>query len=196
MGRASYQDLLASADQAQAGVDTTTSQIRASATGLAANAGLHAVLVDESAEVLVNTSALSAAYRMQTPMHPKPSGAPPLMQISCSASEFDAVSSMARQVTHYQDQILRLKANSATVVEQRDQWKRRAQEAEARMAHGDSTVPSEADSNYVALKRRLARMLHPDSASGSADSKSARTAIFVEIWSAIDQIEKRTEGSC
>ncbi|HEX2940984.1 MAG TPA: hypothetical protein VHO91_08045 [Rhodopila sp.] len=133
---------------------------------------------------------------MQRPAAPTSIAGARHRQIACDTSEFEAISSMARQVTHYEDQILHLQAASATAIEQRDAWKQRAQEAEARLASGATPVSSAANSQYVALKRRLARMLHPDSPEASAESKSEREAIFVEIWTAIEQLEKFPDANC
>lgn len=144
-----------------------------------------------SPDVVVNPAALLAAYGTQGKEQTGLREGWPAMAASSPASALTALSSLARQVTDCQDQIERLKASSRSIIEQRDQWRLRAQQAEARMAGAarpDSA--SEEESHYIALKHRLAKMLHPDSPSRSLADKSECEALFIRIWEAIDQIEQ------
>jgi hypothetical protein len=142
-------------------------------------------------DYIVNTNALVAAYKAQAAALPDTGGNWPAAGVPCAASELHDLSSLARQVIDYQDQIERLQASSRSIIEQRDQWRLRAQQAEVWMANASSpAAPSEEQSRYIALKHRLAKMLHPDSSSRSMEDKATCEALFAEIWAAIDQIEQ------
>jgi hypothetical protein len=142
-------------------------------------------------DYIVNTAALAAAYKAQAATLPGTGESWPAARGPRAAPELYDLSSLARQVTDYQDQIERLQASSQSIIEQRDQWRLRAQQAEARIANASSSAASsEEQSRYIALKHRLARMLHPDSSSRSMEDKAACETLFAEIWTAIDQIEQ------
>jgi hypothetical protein len=144
----------------------------------------------------VHIKALLAAYRVQAAPQPGPSETPPALQVAYTAAELNALSSLARQVACYEDQIERLKACNRLTNEQREQWRLKAQQAEAKLADSSQSVASaDAKRHYNALKHRLAKMLHPDSVSGPTENRSAQEALFVEIWAAIDQIERPGRSS-
>jgi hypothetical protein len=155
-----------------------------------------AAVYPANADLILNKQALLAAYRVQAAPQPGPSETPPALQVAYTAAELNALSSLARQVACYEDQIERLKACNRLTNEQREQWRLKAQQAEAKLADSSQSVASaDAKRHYNALKHRLAKMLHPDSVSGPTENRSAQEALFVEIWAAIDQIERPGRSS-
>jgi hypothetical protein len=142
------------------------------------------------ADCIVNTSALVAAYKAQATASQDARDSRPTAGMSYRAADLYDLSLLARQVVDYQDQIERLQVSSRSITEQRNQWRLRAQQAEARIetATGPRLSPEE-EGRYIALKHRLAKLLHPDSPSRAMEDKAACEALFAEIWTAIDQIE-------
>ena len=93
---------------------------------------------------------------------------------------------------------LRLRQFLLAIDEQRENWKRRALEADAKLAEAADHVPNTAarqnvsDVRYAALKRYLAKQFHPDHAPGYGIEKVVRSEIFKEIWSEIERLNDQT----
>jgi hypothetical protein len=88
---------------------------------------------------------------------------------------------------------LRLREFLLAIDEQRETWKRRAMEAERKLAEAADNVPSApgwnvSDVRYGALRRYLAKQFHPDHAPGYGIEKVVRNEIFKEIWGEIERL--------
>ena len=71
-------------------------------------------------------------------------------------------------------------------------WRMRAVEAEVVTAKQNTNMQGHAASDlkqYKMLKVSLAKLFHPDRASGSATDKKRREAMFKEVWAEIERIE-------
>ena len=103
-------------------------------------------------------------------------------------------SSLERRIAELELQVERLRTAGKTVMEQREDWKRRALEAETKNSGrpypdlGDQTVGAQ---QYSALKRQLAKMFHPDNGTGSAIETMIREAMFKEIWAEVEKLERQ-----
>ena len=166
------------------------------ASGQRSLSGTDAAVYPANADLIINKHALLAAYRVQAAPKLSPNETQPVLQVAYTDAELNALSSLARQVACYEDQIERLKACNRLANEQRDQWRLKAQQAGAKLADSSTSVASaDAKNHYNTLKHRLAKMLHADSVPGPPENRSAREALFVEIWAAIDQIERAGRSS-
>ena len=96
----------------------------------------------------------------------------------------------ARQrITELEERIVRLRADGAAVVTERDQWRRRAMDAENDRSHANRTGSSSNDKRYASLRRFLAKQFHPDHAPGNGIEKMIRSEVFKEVWVEIDRID-------
>jgi hypothetical protein len=102
-------------------------------------------------------------------------------------------------------EIERLKVFSCKIDEHRENWKRRALGAEAKLAEAEAKLADAeaklaeaivsanrqnvSDLRYAALKRFLAKQFHPDYAPGHGIEKIVRSEIFKEIWMEIDRLD-------
>ena len=102
-------------------------------------------------------------------------------------------------------EIERLQVFSRKIDEHRENWKRRALGAEAKLAEAEATLADAesklaaavasvnrqnvSDLRYAALKRFLAKQFHPDYAPGHGIEKIVRNEIFKEIWMEIDRLD-------
>lgn len=83
----------------------------------------------------------------------------------------------------------------ATVAE-RDEWEKRARAAEQaaetlRAAEAAPAGPAkEGDPKYAALRRFLARELHPDAAPAADDVRSVKSELFKLVWAEITRLDK------
>jgi hypothetical protein len=88
------------------------------------------------------------------------------------------------------------------VGQQRESWKHRALVAEARLVEAAANAgngdrgKNVSDLKYAALKRYLARQLHPDHAPGHGIEKIVRNEIFKEIWGEIDRMNHKSASEC
>jgi hypothetical protein len=98
------------------------------------------------------------------------------------ASGRDAIARLERHIE-------RLQTAGKAVIEQREQWKRRAEAAEERLNDRNGTGPDQSDKRYGTLRRFLAKQFHPDQAPGSGIEKMIRSEMFKEIWAEIDRID-------
>jgi hypothetical protein len=90
-------------------------------------------------------------------------------------------------------QIKRLQAAGKTVIAQREEWK-------ARALAGEEFLESERDrhatgqNHFDALRRLIAKELHPDACDGGQLEKLIREEFFKRVWSRIEEIaEGRAE---
>jgi hypothetical protein len=91
-------------------------------------------------------------------------------------------------------EIERLRTMSHKIYNEREKWKNRALLAEA--TSGEAAVqPAKkgrqnvSDFRFAALKRYLAKRLHPDYAPGEGIEKLVRAEIFKEIWTEVERLD-------
>jgi hypothetical protein len=95
----------------------------------------------------------------------------------------------------------KLRALLCAIEKQRENWKRRALMAETELVEARANISNNAgsrdvgDLRYAALKRYLAKQLHPDHAPGHGIEKIVRNEIFKEIWSEIDRLNQQSGSS-
>jgi exopolyphosphatase/pppGpp-phosphohydrolase len=96
----------------------------------------------------------------------------------------------------------RLRESLHKIGEQRESWKHRALVAEARLIEASANAGKSdrgqnvSDLRYAALKRYLAKQLHPDHAPGHGIEKIVRNEIFKEIWGEIDRMNHQSASEC
>lgn len=91
------------------------------------------------------------------------------------------------QIAELEAEIKRLRERGRAAVRQRDAWEARALAAEARLADFGATGAS--DPRYVAIKKMLARELHPDGVQTDGFEKIIREALFKRIWPLVEKID-------
>jgi hypothetical protein len=95
----------------------------------------------------------------------------------------------ARVLLAERENMQKLRDACRLLIAEREAWKRRALAAEARM------LTEEADEmdrqRFDALRRVLARELHPDYAPPDLGDLSLREALFKSIWPKVEQIERK-----
>lgn len=95
----------------------------------------------------------------------------------------------ARVLMAERENMQKLRDACRLLIAEREAWKRRALAAEARM------LTEEADEmdrqRFDALRRVLARELHPDYAPAGLGDMSLREALFKSIWPKVEQIERK-----
>ena len=99
----------------------------------------------------------------------------------------------ARVLMAERENMQKLRDACRLLIAEREAWKRRALAAEARM------LTEEADEmdrqRFDALRRVLARELHPDYAPADRGDMSLREALFKSIWPKVEQIERKGRSS-
>jgi hypothetical protein len=98
----------------------------------------------------------------------------------------------ARVLMAERENMQKLRDACRLLIAEREAWKRRALAAEARM------LTEEADEmdrhRFDALRRVLARELHPDYAPANCADLPLREALFKSIWPKVEQIERKGRG--
>lgn len=101
----------------------------------------------------------------------------------------DKLREAARVLMAERENMQKLRDACRLLIAEREAWKRRALAAEARM------LTEEADEmdrqRFDALRRVLARELHPDYAPADQGDLSLREALFKSIWPKVEQIERK-----
>ena len=105
----------------------------------------------------------------------------------------DKLREAARVLMAERENMQKLRDACRLLIAEREAWKRRALAAEARM------LTEEADEmdrqRFDALRRVLARELHPDYAPADRGDISLREALFKSIWPKVEQIERKGRSS-
>jgi len=105
----------------------------------------------------------------------------------------DKLREAARVLMAERENMQKLRDACRLLIAEREAWKRRALAAEARM------LTEEADEmdrqRFDALRRVLARELHPDYAPPDRGDLSLREALFKSIWPKVEQIERKGRSS-
>jgi hypothetical protein len=86
--------------------------------------------------------------------------------------------------------IKRLQDAGKTVISQREQWKARALAAEEQMETERNRRSKSAD-RFDALRRLIAKELHPDFCNGGQLEKLMRQECFKKLWPEIEEIAER-----
>jgi hypothetical protein len=101
----------------------------------------------------------------------------------------DKLREAARVLMAERENMQKLRDACRLLIAEREAWKRRALAAEARM------LTEEADEmdrqRFDALRRVLARELHPDYAPADRGDMSLRESLFKSIWPKVEQIERK-----
>ena len=132
--------------------------------------------------------------RAVLPEHPRPGGndQPHQADGTCqksSASNCDVKPPNEKdRIAELEAQVVQLKKAGRTVIAQREEWKARALAAEKQASSATSEASDR--SRYGALKRVLARELHPDYAPSDGIERVIRVAIFKKLWPQVEDIEK------
>lgn len=95
----------------------------------------------------------------------------------------------ARVLLAERDNIQKLRDACRLLIAEREAWKRRALAAEARMLTEEAEEMDQR--RFDALRRVLARELHPDYAPADQGDLSLREALFKSIWPKVEQIERK-----
>jgi hypothetical protein len=89
-----------------------------------------------------------------------------------------------------------------TAIAERDEWEKRARAAEDEVetlriavasrepANGGDGEPMDGDAKFTALRRFLARELHPDSSPVSDDVRLMKSDLFKVVWAEIAKLDK------
>ena len=88
----------------------------------------------------------------------------------------------------YQSTVKQLAGTCENLMQERDFWKVRAERAGANKDPQDEAARE--DKRIEALRRLLARELHPDMAKASTEEAALRTKLFKQLWPEIDRIAK------
>jgi len=120
-----------------------------------------------------------------------PAAAPPLGPSGDEEQQklLEKLREAARVLMAERENMQKLRDACRLLIAEREAWKRRALAAEARM------LTEEADEmdrhRFDALRRVLARELHPDYAPANCADLPLREALFKSIWPKVEQIERK-----
>ena len=92
--------------------------------------------------------------------------------------------------------VSRLKNAGKTVIAEREEWKARALVAEQRATDLAAQLASRRemrDDRFDALRRLVARELHPDHCAGGDIEKTVRAEFFKKLWPEIERLVERAE---
>ena len=92
----------------------------------------------------------------------------------------------------YQTTIKQLAGTCENLMQERDFWKVKAERAGANKDPQDEAARE--DKRIEALRRLLARELHPDKAKTSLEEAALRNKLFKQLWPEIDRIAKGQSG--
>ncbi len=101
----------------------------------------------------------------------------------------DKLREAARVLMAERENMQKLRDACRLLIAEREAWKRRALAAEARMLNEEADEMDR--QRFDALRRVLARELHPDYAPADRGDMSLREALFKSIWPKVEQIERK-----
>ena len=101
----------------------------------------------------------------------------------------DKLREAARVLMAERENMQKLSDACRLLIAEREAWKRRALAAEACMPTEEADEMDR--QRFDALRRVLARELHPDYAPADRGDKSLREALFKSIWPKVEQIERK-----
>jgi hypothetical protein len=123
---------------------------------------------------------------------PAPPASKPIREPSFSGSAYltTLVSIESLKKFHdYHSTIEQLAGTCENLIQERDFWKEKAESARSNKNPQNQAVRE--DERIEALRRLLARELHPDKAKSSTEEAALRAELFKQLWPQIDRIAKR-----
>lgn len=137
-----------------------------------------------------------ARFEVQEPSRPAPRVSKTVREpMSTSASELASmvVTESSKLVHGQQNLIQELVTTCQKLQQEIDFWKSKAEYLPVTQAAGVSS--SQESDRIEALRKLLARELHPDAANISPEEATLRNSLFKTIWPKIDQIVKGRTAS-
>ena len=122
---------------------------------------------------------------------PPPPASKPISEPSVSGSSHLTVLVSVETLKKLQEHdaiIEQLASACENLIQERDFWKVKAESARSNKDPQDQTARE--DKRIEALRRLLARELHPDKAKSSTEEAALRAEIFKQLWPEIDRIAK------
>ena len=104
------------------------------------------------------------------------------------------VGQLEEEIHRLQARVRRLQSAGKTVIAQREAWSARTVVAEQRVAEliaELSSRPASRHDRFDALRRLIAKELHPDFCDGGGIEKLIRAEFFKRVWSQIEEIVER-----
>jgi hypothetical protein len=102
------------------------------------------------------------------------------------------IEELEREGRALQARVKRLQNAGKTVITQREEWRTRALAAEDRL-ETERRQPMNPDKRFDALRRLIAKELHPDFCGGGAIEKLIRSECFKRLWPEIERIAEQGE---
>jgi hypothetical protein len=102
----------------------------------------------------------------------------------------------ATRMRDLEETIRYLRERWHVTIAERDEWERRARAAEREaetlraVPNPSATAAKDGDPKYAALRRFLARELHPDAAPASDTVRAAKSELFKLVWAEIAKLDK------
>ena len=132
-----------------------------------------------------------ARFEVQEPPRPAPPASKTVREpISTSASELASmvVTESSKLVHGQQNLIQELVSTCEKLQREIDYWKQKAESS--RLSQNSGSSAAQEGVRIDAIRKLLARELHPDAANISSEEASLRSSLFKTIWPKIDQIVK------
>lgn len=151
----------------------------------------YAVAGQGASSLPVSGAKKHARFEVEEPVRPAPPSTRPVREpISSSASELASlvVAESSKLVHGQQNLIQELVTTCQKLQQEIDFWKNKAESLRLLQAGGVSS--SQEGARIEALRKLLARELHPDAANISPEEATLRNSLFKTIWPKIDQIVK------
>jgi hypothetical protein len=105
-----------------------------------------------------------------------------------SVADFSSrIEELEREGRALRASVKRLQTAGKTVISQREEWKARALAAEQH-AELERRRPMNPDKRFDALRRLIAKELHPDSSTGGDLDKLLRAECFKKLWPEIERL--------
>jgi hypothetical protein len=99
----------------------------------------------------------------------------------------------ANRIRDLEETISYLRQRWRATIADRDEWERRARNAEdevERLRAGAPAPSEEADAKYLTLRRFLARELHPDAGAAPPEVKLVKSELFKLVWAEVTKLDK------
>jgi hypothetical protein len=104
--------------------------------------------------------------------------------------ETEYVVDLEEEVQALKARIKRLQAAGKTVIAQREEWRTRALAAE-KIQESDCDRRTDGDNRFDALRRLVAKELHPDFCTGGHLEKLMRQEYFKKLWPEIERLAEQ-----
>jgi hypothetical protein len=127
----------------------------------------------------------------ERPARPAPPASKPVREPSVGGSAHLTALFPVESLKMFQDYhstIEQLAEACENLIQERDFWKVKASSAVTKNASEEEAARE--DKRVEALRRLLARELHPDMANPSTEEAALRTKLFKQLWPEIDRIAK------